>query len=317
MGEPRAVGTVAVEAPWTDDALGNGHLPRSQVGTNPQHLLVTLLGDYWHGRTEHLPSAAVVELLAEFEISEPSARAALNRLTKRGLLVSSKRGRNTYYGVEPRALPLLQGTFRRIVAFGTHETRPWDGRWTLVAFSIPETQRQLRHAVRTNLRWLGFAALYDGLWCSPWEDQDAVFAKLSELGVGSATVLRADIDPRSTLQALSAWDLQALREKYAAFEAEFSPVLADARRGALTATQALVSRTNVMDEWRTFIGLEPELPSELLPGDWPRGRLHDLAFELHDSLAPIAQARCEQIIAKHAPELAPLLTHQTAAALVS
>ena len=74
----------------------DGRLPRSQVGTNPQHLLITLLGDYWYGRTEHLPSAALVELLAEFDISEPSARAALNRLTKRGLLLSSKRGRNTY-----------------------------------------------------------------------------------------------------------------------------------------------------------------------------------------------------------------------------
>ena len=317
MGEPRAVGTVAVEAPWTDDALGNGHLPRSQVGTNPQHLLVTLLGDYWHGRTEHLPSAAIVELLAEFEISEPSARAALNRLTKRGLLVSSKRGRNTYYGVEPRALPLLQGTFRRIVAFGTHESRPWDGRWTLVAFSIPETQRQLRHAVRTNLRWLGFAALYDGLWCSPWEDQDAVFAKLSELGVGSATVIRAEIDPRSTVQAAVGMGSAGAEGEVRGVRGGVLPGPRGRRRGALTATQALVSRTKVMDEWRTFIGLEPELPSELLPGDWPRGRLHDLAFELHDSLAPIAQARCEQIIAKHAPELAPLLTHQTAAALVS
>ena len=169
----------------------DGRLPRSQVGTNPQHLLITLLGDYWYGRTEHLPSAALVELLAEFDISEPSARAALNRLTKRGLLLSSKRGRNTYCGVNPARASLLKGTFSRVIAFGTHESRAWDGKWTIVAFSIPETQRQLRHAVRTNLRWLGYAALYDGLWCSPWDDQDAVLAKLSELDVGSTTVMRA------------------------------------------------------------------------------------------------------------------------------
>jgi phenylacetic acid degradation operon negative regulatory protein len=300
MDERTAIAEAAQEAPWTGDASANGHLPRSQEGTNPQHLLVTLFGDYWHGRTEHLPSAALVELLAEFAITEPGARAALNRLTKRGLLVSSKRGRNTYYGVDPRALSLLQGTFRRIVAFGTHETRPWDGLWTLVAFSIPEA----------------FAALYDGLWCSPWEDQDAVLGKLSELEVASATVMRASIDLRSAVQALSAWDLDALRRKYEEFEAEFSPVLDDVRRGALTASQALVTRTNVMDEWRKFIGLEPELPAELLPGDWPRARMHELTFELHNGLAPVAQARCAQIIAKHAPELAPLVTHQTAAALV-
>jgi phenylacetic acid degradation operon negative regulatory protein len=60
-----------------------------------------------------------------------------------------------------------QGTFRRIVEFGTRETPYWDGRWTLVAFSIPETQRQLRHAVRTNLRWLWLAPLYDGSGARP------------------------------------------------------------------------------------------------------------------------------------------------------
>ena len=67
-----------------DVAPGNGRLPRTQVGTTPQHLLMTLLGHYWFGRSELLPSAALVELLAEFDISTPSARAALNRLTKRG-----------------------------------------------------------------------------------------------------------------------------------------------------------------------------------------------------------------------------------------
>ena len=144
---------------------------------------MTLFGDYWWARSEHLPSAALVDLLAEFDISEPSARAALNRLTKRGLLVTSKRGRNTYYGLSPRAVPLIRETLKRIIAFGTQEARPWDGVWTLVAFSVPETQRKLRHSIRTSLGWLGFAALYDGLWCSPWEERDAVLAILSDLGV--------------------------------------------------------------------------------------------------------------------------------------
>jgi len=33
-------------------------LPRPRRGAKPRHLLVTLLGDYWSGRPEHLPSAA-------------------------------------------------------------------------------------------------------------------------------------------------------------------------------------------------------------------------------------------------------------------
>ena len=213
-------------APVNDHAAQtNGGLPRTQVGTTPQHLLMTLLGHYWFGRSEHLPSAALVELLAEFDISKPSARAALNRLTKRGLLVSSKRGRNTYYGLSASATPLIEETLKRVVTFGARDARPWDGAWTVVAFSVPEAQRDVRHSIRTNLALLGFAALYDGLWCSPWDERDGALAMLSDLGTHSATVMRADIDPRSTVQALSAWDLDAVRERYHEFEAEFSPIL--------------------------------------------------------------------------------------------
>ena len=298
------------DEPVNDDgASGNGGLPRTQVGTTPQHLLMTLLGHYWFGRSEHLPSAALVELLAEFDISKPSARAALNRLTKRGLLVSSKRGRNTYYGLSASAMPLIEETLKRVVTFGARNARPWDGVWTVVAFSVPEAHRDVRHSIRTKLQLLGFAALYDGLWCSPWDERDGALAMLSDLGAHSATVMRAEIDPRSTVQALSAWDLEAVKLRYREFEEEFSPMLDAARRGALTASQALVIRTKVMDSWRNFVFVEPDLPAELLPEDWPRARMRDFFLELYDSLAPVAQARCQQIVAKHSPELAALVTH--------
>lgn len=288
---------------------GVGGLPRSQVGTTPQHLLMTLLGDYSLGQSEPLPSAALVELLAEFEISQPSARTALNRLTKRGLLVSSKEGRNTYYELSPHAFKLVQDMLARIVAFGTPESRPWDGLWTIVAFSVPESQRQLRQSIRTNLRWLGFAALFDGLWCSPWDNRDAALARLQELQVEAATVMRAEIDARSPMQALSAWDLEAVKDSYLEFEQKFSPVLEEVRGGALTASQALVARTQVMDSWRRYLGVEPHLPAELLPEDWPRTAMRKLAFELYDGLAPLARARCQQIIGRHSPQLAGRVTY--------
>ena len=60
-------------------------MPRFQVGFPPQHLLLALLGDYWSGRSEPLPSAALVDLLAEFDVNPSGARAALSRLSIRGL----------------------------------------------------------------------------------------------------------------------------------------------------------------------------------------------------------------------------------------
>ncbi len=196
--------------------------------------------------------------------------------------------------------------------FGKPDQRAWDGLWTVVAFSVPESRRELRHMIRTRLHFLGFAMLYDGLWCSPWDEEESVLGVLDELGIAAATVMRAEINARSTVQALAAWDLDALKQRYLEFEQEFSPLLAASSRGALTASQTLVTRTRVMDGWRAFLSLEPDLPARLLPPDWPRTRMRELFVELYDSLAPVARGRCQQIIAKHSPELAELVTAHAA-----
>ncbi|HMK12650.1 MAG TPA: PaaX family transcriptional regulator C-terminal domain-containing protein, partial [Acidimicrobiales bacterium] len=275
-----------------------------QTGANPQHLIVTLLGDYWSGRTEHLPSAGLVALASEFDITPTSARAALSRLARRGLLESSRDGRRTFYGLTPRAERVLKEGFARITAFGVAD-RPWDGSWTVVIFSVPEEQRDVRHVLRTRLRWLGFAPLYDGAWVAPRADINETSDLLEELGVASATVLvgrvvRAvnDGDP------LSAWDLDDLRASYDAFTAEFRPLLARVDAGDVGAPEAMVARTRVMDVWRQFPNLDPELPEDLLPRGWPRRDAQAIFARVYDALGPLAQRRFQQILGQYEPALA-------------
>src|ERR1700761_3117903 len=117
-----------VSQPWTSPGA---------VAQRPPRLLLTLLGDYWWQRTEPLPSAAIVALLAEFGVSDSAARAALSRLTRNGLLVTSRNGRRTYVRLSARAAGILDDGARRIFSFGAPAS-PWDGMWSLVAFSIPE-----------------------------------------------------------------------------------------------------------------------------------------------------------------------------------
>ena len=124
------------------DELGGGEpwMAPGAAAQRPPRLLLTLLGDYWWQRTEPLPSAAIVALLAEFGVSDSAARAALSRLTRNGLLVTSKAGRRTFSRLSSRAAAILDDGARRIFSFGA-DRRPWDGMWSLVAFSIPEDNR--------------------------------------------------------------------------------------------------------------------------------------------------------------------------------
>ncbi|HEX6470134.1 MAG TPA: PaaX family transcriptional regulator C-terminal domain-containing protein [Streptosporangiaceae bacterium] len=284
-------------------------LPRLQSGTSPQHLLLTLLGDYWYGRAEHLPSAALVAIAEEFGVSAVGARAALSRLARRGLLESSKIGRRTYYGLTEHAAEVLTEGAQHIMMFGVR-TLPWDGGWTVAAFSLPEEQRDLRHVVRTRLRWLGFAPLYDGVWVSPRVSADAAERVLDELNVTGATVFRSASGIRGR-SPIAAWDLADLRTAYEDFIAKFEPLLTRIRLGSVGTTDALLARTSVMDTWRVFPGLDPELPAEVLPADWPRARAREVFVEVYDTLGPLAEIRIRQVLAEFAADLAGFVRHHT------
>ena len=113
----------------------------------PQRLLVTLLGDHWRGKSDHIPSTALLRLLAEFGVTEQGARSALSRLVARSLLARSRRGRRTFYGLTDRGLALLDEGAKRIFSFGVERPR-WDGTWSVVAFSVAEADRDRRSDAR-------------------------------------------------------------------------------------------------------------------------------------------------------------------------
>ncbi|GDY33083.1 PaaX family transcriptional regulator [Gandjariella thermophila] len=276
----------------------------------PPRLLLTLLGDYWWRRTESLPSAGIVTLLAEFGVSDAAARAALSRLVRNGLLVTSKQGRRTFHRLSDRAAAILDDGARRIFSFG-RSTPDWDGMWSVVAFSIPEHSRASRHLLREQLRWLGFAPLYDGVWVSPRDHTAEATERLAELGVDAATVFRATTVPGMPDGGLPqhAWDLDVLRAEYDSFIARTRALRERTLAGTVSPSEALVARTEVMNQWRSFPGLDPELPDELLPEGWPRAEARELFVSTYDALGPLAEHRVRQILARYTPELAPLATH--------
>ncbi|MFD2415152.1 PaaX family transcriptional regulator [Amycolatopsis pigmentata] len=286
------------------------HLPRSQAGSSSQHLLTTLLGDYWVLRTEHLPSAALVALLGEFDVGLTAARAALNRLARRGVVVTSKTGRNSYYGLAPGASDMLLAGGYRFVLFG-QENESWDGRWTVVMFSLSEGERDLRYSVYSRLRWLGFAPFYDGSWVSARPVAEQARQEFDELGLREVTIFRATEHAPSGRSPIDAWDLDEIASRYTEFLATYEPLRAQVRDGDIGASQALLSRTRIMDSWRSFPGLDPDLPSNLLPARWPRREAYELFVEVYNTLGPLAAMRVRQIVERYSPELAGLIKYGT------
>lgn len=270
--------------------------PRWQSGSSPQHLLVTLLGDYWIKASRPISSAALVALLEEFGVTTAGARAALSRLGRRGVLEATRDGRRTFYALNPEVSQRLLAGGGRILSFGTDEG--WDGEWTVVAYSLPEDRRDVRHLLRSRLRWLGFAPIYDAVWISPHSDVDTVVASLAEIGVSSATVFSAQHASSffGDRAPIDAWDLDAVRRLYDDFLTSGHEMLSMLRTGRATPADALVARTDLMDTYRRIPSMDPGLPVALMPEGWPRRAAREMFLELYDGLAPLAVLQVQRIV---------------------
>lgn len=302
-----------IEEIFPGDETAVVRLPRRQAGSSPQGLAVTLLADYTVRTRAWLPSAAIVALLAEAGVSEAGARAALSRLARRGVLESGRAGRHSLYRLSDPAVADLSAGGSWIASYGI-DAETWDGWWTLVAFSLPESHGGQRRALRTYLRWLGCAPLYDALWIAPRELPADAAQRLADLASGACTVFRAQhAAPAGALtrNPIDAWDLPAIAAQYGDFVRQWSEVLPRVRAGRVDGADAVRLRTEVMDAYRRFSTLDPGLPARLLPPDWPRDPARTVFTAVYDGLAGPAAEHVRAVVTAYATGPAPEISANT------
>ncbi|MEZ5411600.1 MAG: PaaX family transcriptional regulator C-terminal domain-containing protein [Acidimicrobiales bacterium] len=288
----------------TLDEFASISLPRLQVGFPTQHLVMTLLGEHWTGRTDGVASSALVDLLAPFGVGAAAARAALGRLAGRGALTLERSGRTTAY--RPTAtLNALLGQGRAITATFAGPRTGWDGQWTVLSWSLTGATAAPGHQLRQRLRAHGFAPLLPGTWVSPDPPPPDLGPVLAAVEGLRYTVVRgADPPLAGALSPAAAWDPEDMRPVYDEFIAAFGPAAAGRRR-SLDTGEALVTRTRAVYRWFVIASIDPDLPSELLPTRWPRARAREVFVAVADRLAPAAT---EQARALLGPAHAPLVT---------
>lgn len=286
------------------DSSIRGDDPSPGRRTTPARQILTLFGDYWWRVDEPLPTGAVLAALEDLGVKAATGRAALARLVDRDLLAVSKEGRRTFHRLTGHGTDVVADEERWLNEFGVTD-EPWDGTWTVVAFSIPETQRGLRHTSRSRLRWLGFTTLYDGVWISPRDVAGDAIGHLSEIGVEDITVMRATLESSMPAAPQSAWPVERIAEHYRVFER----ILETADTSATGAT-ALAQRSAAMLEWQGYRQADPALPTALLPADWPRARVRRLVGEVLDTLGPEAESRMRAHVGAVDPALSGLVTER-------
>jgi phenylacetic acid degradation operon negative regulatory protein len=131
----------------------------------PRSLVIDLYGNYIRYRGGDASVQTLVALLETFGVGEETTRVTLSRLKRQGWLATERRARSSWYRLTPLGLQELDEGRERI--FTRHGLEPWDGRWSMVIYHVPETERRVRQWLRTRLQWLGFGALGPATWLSP------------------------------------------------------------------------------------------------------------------------------------------------------
>jgi phenylacetic acid degradation operon negative regulatory protein len=247
--------------------------------------LLTVLGEFVLPVGGRVWTAALLDSLGALGVEERTARQAVWRSAERGLLESERIGRRTRWALTDAARRLLTEGTRRIYSLH-REPRPWDGRWLLLYVSVPESQRDLRHRMRTRLGWAGFASLGSGTWVSPWIDREIEAREvLNDLGLAAAAksfIAKPGGIGDVNEMVSSTWPLGEIVAGYDAFLERFGPEGLGSGPPADSGYDAFVNQVRLVHEWRRFPFLDPDLPGDLLPQDWSGYRAAELFHRLHE-----------------------------------
>ena len=243
-------------------------------------LLRTIVGCYLRRLGGWISLAALMELMTTVGVNQTRTRTAILRVRSKGILTPEIRDGRAGYALEPAALPRLARGDRRIYS---PRAMSVSDRWCLISYSIPESQRQLRHQLRRRLSWIGCGTVSAALWICPEYLTSEVEDILTDLGVGEEAVIFLGSEPRldGGLERAVAqwWDLPAIAARHQAFLSGYGSVADD-----LTPRQAFAIWMGCLDAWRVIPYVDPGLPLAWLPADWPGNRSIPLFDDLRKRL---------------------------------
>ena len=248
-------------------------------------LLRTIIGCYLRRLGGWIAAAALMELMTTVGINQTRSRTAILRVRGKGILAPDVREGCAGYALEPAALSALARGDRRI--YSPRRMSPSD-RWCLISYSIPESQRQLRHQLRRRLSWIGCGTVSAALWICPEYLTGEVEDILTDLRVRASTSIfladEARVDGGLEQAVGQWWDLPAIAARHEAFLSAYGSVAGE----AFTPPQAFATWIGCLDVWRVIPYVDPGLPAAWLPADWPGNLSIPLFADLRERLEDLS-----------------------------
>ncbi|MBO4257795.1 PaaX family transcriptional regulator [Streptomyces griseorubiginosus] len=259
-------------------------------------LILTLFGLYARDEHNWLSVASVIGLMADLGVESKAVRSSISRMKRREVLRGERRAGVAGYALADTTLQTLAEGDVRI--FQRARASREDG-WVVAVFSVPESEREKRHELRTVLTRLGFGTAASGVWIAPGNLAAETRRSLERRALTEYVDLFtgdhfAFGDLREKVRAW--WDLDELTELYADFLHRFGPVLDEAEGRRPRPLDAFRIYVPMLTQWRRLPYRDPGLPLELLPKDWKGEAAGELFERLDTLLSPAAAAHAADVV---------------------
>jgi phenylacetic acid degradation operon negative regulatory protein len=260
--------------------------PNGRPLIGPNSLIFTLYGDLAHRLSEEGGQASLwigslIALMEPFGISEAAVRQAASRLGRQGWLAAHRAGNRAFYRVTPRGLQRIAELSPRIYG----PVIEWDGRWRLLVVTDARERRR-RERFFKELSVLGWAPLAASTWITPADAAGSARDAAASNGVSVHVFSGTYGGPLSDRELIErSWNVGVIADAYRQFVARYQPRSARDRDGAPFGNEAaFVERLWLVHDYRKFAYLDPGLPSELVPGNWPRTQASALFRAYYEQL---------------------------------
>jgi phenylacetic acid degradation operon negative regulatory protein len=255
-----------------------------------------------------LPGPLLMRLLADLGLSGSAARAVLLRMRRDGILYSTRDGRVAHYALAPA----IGAVEERLEAQLRGKRPTWNGAFHGLLYEVPETHRPFRDRLRRLARLSGYAPLRSGLLIAPTDRTVELAAVLYDTPP-QAEVLTLWVElslPDARRIAGRIWDLETLAQRYRKVLARTTNAIDGLTGAPGTGRDALGALFEALRPVYAVIGDDPDLPSELLPADWPGDQLGQVIGAVLAVLGPAVGAYLDPLreelgVTRHRPTDAP------------
>jgi len=257
-------------------------------------LLLVMIGEFVWPTGHPAWSSTLLSGLAEFGIDPGATRKALHRIAATGITASGREGNRARWTVTAKGDRILKAGWERTYGWHTRTTA-WDGRWLVLSVTVPESQRKLRHHLQSRLLWAGLGSPAPGEWLTPHAERGEQVAQIvQELGLDDqAHSFVGNLGPVGDPQRLiaAAWNLEDLGKDYRGFIDGY------AGRAPRTDQEHFQARVELVQDWRRFPYLDPDLPAAYLPASWPGAEASRLFTERYRRWNEASQRYWDAIVA--------------------